>query len=81
MQLDDGFDFGLVPDGNNSRKTIRQVEQEMIEKALEEAGWKIEGQYGAATRLGMAPSTLRERIKKYRLRRSRAAEGISLFSG
>ena len=50
-------------------------------KALAEARWKIEGQNGAASQLGMAPSTLRERIKKYGLSRSRSTEGISLISG
>jgi transcriptional regulator with GAF, ATPase, and Fis domain len=40
---------------------------------LEECGWKIEGGGGAAARLGLAPSTLRERIKKYGLRRKAPA--------
>jgi DNA-binding NtrC family response regulator len=50
-------------------KTLGEVEQEMIQNALEVCGWKIEGDGGVATRLGVAPSTLRERIKKYGLQR------------
>ena len=41
----------------------------MIQSALQDCEWKIEGDSGAATRLAMAPSTLRERIKKYGLER------------
>ena len=50
-------------------KTLGEVEQEMIHSALRDCAWKIEGASGAATRLAMAPSTLRERIKKYGLER------------
>lgn len=81
LQFEDGFDFGFMPEGHNSQKTIRQVEEEMIENALEDSSWKIEGQNGAATRLGMAPSTLRERIKKYGIKQPRPREGINLISG
>jgi len=31
---------------------------------LREANWVIEGQHGAAARLGMKPATLRHRMKK-----------------
>lgn len=81
LQVDDGFDFASVDELGNSRKTIREMEKEMIESALQDAQWKIEGQNGAATRLGMAPSTLRERIKKYGISRSESTDGISLISG
>ncbi len=80
LQIDDGFDFGTAPDVINSRKTVREVEREMIEKALDDTRWRIEGRNGAAIRLGMAPSTLRERIKKYGINRSATTEGIGLIS-
>ena len=41
---------------------------------------ELRGQNGAATRLGMAPSTLRERIKKYGINRLATTEGIDLIS-
>ena len=53
-------------------KTLGEVEREMIQSALQDCNWKIEGDSGAAMRLAMAPSTLRERIKKYGLERSSA---------
>ncbi len=68
LQLDELFDSQLAT-AQNRQKTLREVEREMIYTALEESAWKIEGNGGAATRLAMAPSTLRERIKKYGLER------------
>ncbi len=68
LQLDDTFDIKTLrlP---GTQKTLGQVEQEMIEFALQDCRWRIEGGSGAAARLAMAPSTLRERIKKYGLER------------
>lgn len=68
LQLDDTFD-SYIPAVASAQKTLRQVEREMIQSALQLCDWKIEGASGAATRLAMAPSTLRERIKKYGLER------------
>jgi transcriptional regulator of acetoin/glycerol metabolism len=68
LQLDEAFDLNVVPE-ITAKKTLREVEQEMIRSALKDCAWKIEGDRGAATRLAMAPSTLRERIKKYGLER------------
>ena len=68
LQLDEAFDINTPP-MRERLKTLGEVEQEMIQTALEHCEWKIEGDSGAATRLAMAPSTLRERIKKYRLAR------------
>jgi len=68
LQLDEAFDINTPP-MRERLKTLGEVEQEMIQTALEHCEWKIEGDRGAATRLAMAPSTLRERIKKYRLAR------------
>ncbi len=68
LQLDEAFELNAPP-LQITRKTLGEVEQEMIQSALQECEWKIEGDKGAATRLAMAPSTLRERIKKYGLER------------
>ncbi|MCP4387318.1 MAG: sigma-54-dependent Fis family transcriptional regulator, partial [Gammaproteobacteria bacterium] len=80
LQLDEAFEINAPP-LPVSQKTLGEVEQEMIQSALELCDWKIEGNKGAATRLALAPSTLRERIRKYGLERhppqtSRSAEKI-----
>ena len=70
LQLEEAFDLNVAPQRlQQGEKTIKEVEQEMMQSALEVCGWKIEGDTGAATKLGVAPSTLRERIKKYGLQR------------
>ena len=70
LQLEEAFDLNVAPQRlQQGEKTIKEVEQEMMRSALEVCGWKIEGDTGAATKLGVAPSTLRERIKKYGLQR------------
>jgi PAS domain S-box-containing protein len=51
--------------------TLRDNERALIRRALEETRWIIEGTNGAAVRLGIAPSTLRDRIEKYGLQRPR----------
>jgi len=74
LQLEEAFDLNLTSqDPQRKDKTIGEMEQEMMKNALEDCGWKIEGDGGAAARLGLAPSTLRERIKKYGLRRKAPA--------
>jgi transcriptional regulator with GAF, ATPase, and Fis domain len=49
---------------------LADVEREHICEVLEKAHWKIEGKQGAARVLGLAPSTLRDRMKKLSIRRS-----------
>lgn len=68
LQLDEAFELNSPPP-QIPKTTLGEVEQDMIQTALKECEWKIEGDKGAATRLAMAPSTLRERIKKYGLKR------------
>ncbi len=70
LQLEEAFDLNVTPQRQQQgEKTIKEVEQEMMQNALEACGWKIEGASGAAARLGVAPSTLRGRIKKCGLQR------------
>ena len=40
-----------------------------IVSALDATGWRIEGETGAAALLGLAPSTLRSKMARYRIRR------------
>ncbi len=55
-------------------RTLEDVEKTMIAEALQESGGVIEGKSGAATRLGIPPSTLRERMRKYGLQRKRSKD-------
>ena len=45
-------------------RTLAEIERNHILKILSETGWRIEGNQGAATILGIRPSTLRARMLK-----------------
>jgi transcriptional regulator with GAF, ATPase, and Fis domain len=55
--------------GENQRRTLEDIERESILKVLKETNWKIEGRNGAANVLGLNPSTLRGRMRKFGIRR------------
>jgi transcriptional regulator with GAF, ATPase, and Fis domain len=57
---------------NNPSMTLSGVEREHILKVLQHTHWKIEGQDGAADKLGLNPSTLRFRMKKLNVKRPAA---------
>lgn len=46
-------------------KTLIEMERGQIVQMLQKTGWRIEGKNGAAVLLGLNPSTLRARIRKY----------------
>lgn len=50
-------------------KTLLDIERQHILEALESTHWKVEGAQGAAARLGMKPSTLRNRMAKLEIER------------
>ena len=50
-------------------RTLAEFEAEYIVRALEKTYWKIEGKNGAATALGLPPSTLRKRMRKLGIQR------------
>ncbi len=50
--------------------TLAESEVECIVRALEATHWQIEGQNGAATALGLPPSTLRKRMQKHGIHRT-----------
>jgi chemotaxis protein methyltransferase CheR len=54
----------------NGFESLETVEKEHILKALEATGWRISGPKGAATVLGINPSTLRFRMKKLGIRKN-----------
>jgi formate hydrogenlyase transcriptional activator len=59
-----------------SSATLYDAERRHILQVLEQAGWRIYGPLGAATRLGMNPSTLRSRMKKMDLSRPAALPSL-----
>jgi transcriptional regulator with GAF, ATPase, and Fis domain len=52
---------------------LTNVERDHILTTLKRSGWRIEGPTGAAHLLGLNPSTLRSRMKKLGIERSREA--------
>jgi len=50
-------------------KSLRETECDHILEVLEHTYWKIEGRNGAASILGLKPSTLRQRMKKLGIQR------------
>jgi transcriptional regulator with GAF, ATPase, and Fis domain len=55
--------------GGGTGETLRDVERAHILRMLEECRWTIEGRGQAAERLGLNPSTLRNRMRKLGIRR------------
>jgi DNA-binding NtrC family response regulator len=51
-------------------KGLIKLEQELILQVLQKTGWRIEGKKGAAIILGLNPSTLRFRMRKYGIQRT-----------
>jgi len=50
--------------------TLEEVEREHILKVLEACDWKISGEDGAASLLGLHPNTLRSRMEKLNIKKS-----------
>lgn len=54
----------------NKQKPLATIEKEQIINALKLSNGKIEGNGGAAKILNIAPSTLRDKVKKHGLNNS-----------
>ena len=54
-------------------RTIAEVERSYVEQVLAETRWVIEGERGAARRLGLHPNTLRSRLKRWGVMRPNGA--------
>ncbi|TLN05006.1 PAS domain S-box protein [bacterium] len=67
LQVLDRFDtFPKAGEANATDvKALAELEQEHILQVLKTTGWRIEGKNGAALILGLNPSTLRARMRKY----------------
>ena len=55
----------------NASADLRSVEREHILKVLEKTHWVIDGKRGAASKMGVAPSTLRSKMKRLGIKRSK----------
>jgi PAS domain S-box-containing protein len=69
LQLADPLEATEQPAAKTDFKGLVEVERNYILKVLGTTNWRIEGRYGAATILGLNPSTLRGRIRKLGIRR------------
>ncbi|HTA20633.1 MAG TPA: helix-turn-helix domain-containing protein, partial [Polyangia bacterium] len=49
--------------------TVDEVERAHVTRTLVETDWVIEGDRGAARRLGLHPNTLRSRLKRWGIKR------------
>jgi len=71
LQIDDvllqGDSAPLLPVADS----LEEVERAHILRVLQEMSWVIEGKQGAAARLGLHPNTLRSRMQKLGIKKSR----------
>ena len=56
-------------EGAQGTKELGEVEREYLIDVLQKTGWRIEGKAGAAVIVGLNPSTLRGRMRKFDIRR------------
>jgi len=68
----------LVPEAQKISQATKldELEKEHITRVLEQTKWRIEGPKGAALILGLHPSTLRSRMQKLGLLKSRATHNM-----
>ena len=69
LQILDQFDRPRKPQPEEDVKALADLERDHIVQVLQKTGWRIEGEKGAALILGLNPSTLRARMRKYGIRR------------
>jgi len=60
---------GVAPSGARIR-TLEEVEREHILEALEQTGWRVSGERGAARLLGLKRTTLESRMKRLGIRKN-----------
>lgn len=60
---------------NSEFKSLEDVNKEHIQKALQLTGGRVAGKYGAATKLGLKPTTLWAKIRKYGIEIPKAGHG------
>jgi formate hydrogenlyase transcriptional activator len=68
LRLMDRFETSPKPEEpavQQDIKVLSELEHDHILLVLQKTGWRIEGKSGAAIQLGLNPSTLRARMRKY----------------
>ncbi len=63
-------DRAAAPD---TSRTLEEVERAYITRVLQEVDWVVEGKQGASTKLGLHPNTLRSRMQKLGIKKTRPA--------
>jgi transcriptional regulator with GAF, ATPase, and Fis domain len=69
LRLVDRLEREAAEAGGEPPKGLEAMERDHILKVLQKTRWKIDGEGGAASVLGLHPSTLRFRIKKLGIKR------------
>ncbi|MFA5789405.1 MAG: sigma 54-interacting transcriptional regulator, partial [Candidatus Gracilibacteria bacterium] len=71
LQILDRFENSLKTGEQEAQdcKALVDIERDHIFQVLQKTGWRIGGESGAAVILGLNPSTLRGRMRKYGIRR------------
>ncbi|WP_035056948.1 sigma-54-dependent Fis family transcriptional regulator [Desulfuromonas sp. TF] len=71
LQVLDRFEIfhKSVEDSEQEVKVLADLERDHILQVLHKTNWRVDGKSGAALLLGLNPSTLRARMRKYGLRR------------
>ena len=67
--IDQFFSEQTYKQPNLMVKDLASLERDHIQEVLRQTNWKIEGPGGAAAVLDIHPSTLRFRLKKFKLKR------------
>ena len=70
LELADRLEGESAESKEEPLKNLAAIEREHILKVLQKTRWKIDGEGGAASLLGLHPSTLRFRLKKLGIQRS-----------
>jgi transcriptional regulator with GAF, ATPase, and Fis domain len=70
LDIDDVADAVVASNEVLTEKDMRDFQKNNIVKALKRANWKVSGVGGAAELLGVRPTTLADRIRTYKIKKS-----------
>lgn len=69
LEYGDWIPVSSIPDTASQSSRLEEVEKDHILETLKKTGWKVSGEKGAAKILGLNPTTLEARMKKFGIRR------------
>ena len=71
LKFDDDPAVAAAPRGDElmTEKEMRDFQKANLQKALEQADWKVSGKGGAAELLGVRPTTLADRVRTFKLKK------------